>query len=174
MLENFLKRSSWTDIVISLIFILFGIFLIVNPEAIVSMISLFLGGIIILIGILRLVDYFSGDRQNSYLISVSIVAIIAGIAIMFCTEAILTIFRILIALWIIYSGITNLQTVIVWKELKSRLWLLTAILSLVTIIAGVYILINSGAVLQTIGIIILVYGIINIVENIIFIRKISN
>ena len=93
---------------------------------------------------------------------------------MFCSDIILSIFRILIAIWIIYSGIMNLQTSIVWKEFKSRLWLLSIILSIVTIIAGVYILINTGAILQTVGIIILCYGIINIIENVIFIKKIDN
>ena len=174
MLENFLKKSSWTDIVVSLIFILFGIFLIARPEAIVSVISFILGGIAIVIGVLRAIDYFSGDKSNNYLLAVAVVSIIAGIVIIFCSDIILSIFRIIIAIWIIYSGIMNLQTTIVWKEFKSRLWLLSVILSLITIIAGIFILVNTGAILQTVGVIILVYGIINIIENVIFIKKIDN
>lgn len=174
MLENFLKKSSWTDIVVSIIFILFGILLIARPNEIMSIISFVLGGIVIIMGILKIIDYMSGDRNNNYLLAMAIVAIIAGIIIMFCSDIILSIFRILIAIWIIYSGIMNLQTSIVWKEFKSRLWLLSIILSIITIVAGVYVLINTGAILQTVGIIILGYGIINIIENVIFIKKIDN
>ena len=174
MWEKFLKKSSWSDIVVSLIFILFGILLIARPDSIISVISILLGGIMIIIGGLKLIDYFSNDRKDSYLLAISVVAIIAGIVVMFCSDIILSVFRILIGIWIIYSGIMNLQTAIVWKDYKSRLWLTSLILSILTIIAGIYILVNSGAILQTIGIIIVTYGIIDIIESVIFIKKIDN
>lgn len=174
MWKKFLKKSGWTDIVISLIFVIFGIMLISRPEAIVSIISIVLGGIFIVMGILKVIDYYSNGKQDSYLIAISVVMILVGIIIMFCADIILSVFRILIAIWIIYSGIMNLQTAIVWKDYKSRLWLITLLLAIVTIIVGVYILANTGAILQTIGIAILVYGIANIIESFIFIKKVDN
>lgn len=174
MWKNFLKKSSWTDIVLSLIFILFGALLISKPDSIISMISIILGGIFIVIGVLRVIDYISTDRKDNYLLAIAVVAIIAGIVIMFCSELILSAFRILIGIWIIYSGIMNLQTAIVWKDYKSRLWLTSVILSIVTIIAGIYVLVNSGAILQTVGIIVVIYGIVDIIESVIFIKKVDN
>ena len=173
-MEKFLKRSGWTDIVIALIFILFGIMLITRPEAIVSMIAILLGGICIVIGILRLIDFFYLKKQDNYLLAIAIVMIVTGIIVMFCADIILSVFRIIIAIWIIYSGIMNMQTAIVWKDFKSRLWLFTLILSIVMIIGGIYVLVNTGAIIQTIGVIILAYGIIDIIENVIFIKKIDN
>lgn len=173
-MEKFLKKSSWTDIVISFIITLFGIMLIARPDSIMSTISIILGSICCILGILRLIDYFSSDRKNNYLLAMGIIAIITGIIIMFCADIILSIFRILIAIWIIYSGIMNLRTAIIWKDYKSRLWLFSLILSILTIIAGIYILVNTGAMLQIIGGIIVVYGIINIIENMIFIKKVDN
>ena len=146
MWKNFLKRSGWTDIVISLIFILFGAMLIARPESIMSIVAILLG----------------------------VIFIVIGIVIMFCSDIILSAFRILIAIWIIYSGIINLQTTIVWKDYKSRLWLLTLILAIAMIIAGIYILVNRGAILQTVGVAIVVYGIVDIIENIIFIKKVDD
>ena len=93
---------------------------------------------------------------------------------MFCASTILSFFRILIAIWILYSGIINLQTTIVWKDYKSKLWVVSLLLSIALIIASIYILVNTGAVLQTIGVIIVAYGIINIIENVIFIKKVDN
>ena len=173
-MEKFLKKSSWTDIAISLIFILFGCLLVSNPEAIKSAISIILGGIIVVIGVLKLIDYFAGDKQDNYLLAIAIVAIIAGVIIMFCADIILSVFRIIIAVWIIYSGIMNLQTAIVWKDYKSKLWLTTLVLSIAMIISGVYILVNNGAVLQIVGGIIIAYGIVDIIESVIFIKKIDN
>lgn len=174
MWEKFLKRSGWTDIIVSFLFIIFGVLLIARPESIMSVISILLGAICIVMGVLRLIDYFSNNKQDNYLLAIAVVAIIAGIIIMFCADIILSIFRILIGIWIIYTGIMNLQTVIVWKDYKSRLWLLTLILAIAVIIAGIYVLANPGAVLQIIGWVIVVYGIADIITNCIFIKKVDN
>ena len=174
MWKKFLKKSGWTDIIVSLIFIIFGIMLISRPEAIVSVISILLGAIFIVMGVLKIIDYYSNGKQDNYLIAVATVMILIGIIVMFCADIILSVFRILIAIWIIYSGIMNLQTAIVWKDYKSRLWLITLLLAIVTIIVGVYILVNTGAILQTIGIAILIYGLVDIIESFIFIKKVDN
>lgn len=174
MFENFLKKSGWTDIIVSLLFILLGIMLIARPESIIAIISIVLGAIAIIIGVLKLIDYYSMGKQDNYILAVSIVAIITGIIIMFCSNIILSIFRIIIAIWIIYSGLMNLQTALVWKDYKSKLWITTFLLAILMIIAGIYILVNNGAMLQIVGGIIVTYGIIDVIENFIFIKKIDN
>lgn len=174
MLEKFLKKSSWTDIAVSLIFILFGAMLMMSPETVRAMIAILLGAVFIAMGIFRLINYIASGKTDRYSLSIGIVAIITGIIIMFCSGIILSVFRIIIAIWIIYSGIMNLQTTIVWKDSKSKLWWMSFILSILMIIAGIYVMANSGAILQTIGMIIIAYAIINIIENIIFMKKIDN
>lgn len=173
-MEKFLKKSSWTDIVVSLLFVLFGIMMMARPESIMSVISILLGAICVVMGVLKGIDYFASGKTDNYLLAIAIVAIITGFIIMFCADIILSVFRILIAIWIIYSGIMNLQTTIVWKDYKSRLWLLTLLLAIAMIIAGIYILINNGAMLQIVGGIIVAYGILDIVESVIFIKKIDD
>lgn len=174
MLEKLLKKSGWTDIIIALVFILLGIMLIVSPEVITAMISIILGVICIIIGVLKFFDYLYKGKTDNYLIAISILAIVTGIVIMFCGDIIFSVFRTLISIWIIYSGIMNLQTSIIWKDYKSKLWITTLILSIITLIAGIYMLVNQGSMLQMIGVIILIYGIIDIIENIIFIKKVDN
>lgn len=174
MWKKFLKKSGWTDIVTSLIFILFGIILMVRPESIMSIVAVLLGLIFIAMGVLKLIDYFATDKKDNYLFAMAVVLIIIGIVIMFCADIILSAFRILIGIWIIYSGIMNLQTTIVWKDYQSKLWLTTLILSIVVIIAGIYVLVNSGAILQTVGITIVIYGLVNVIENVIFIKKVDD
>lgn len=173
-MEKILKKSSWSDMIVSILFIIFGITLMARPEFVMSMISVLLGAMCIIMGALKGIDYFASGKKDNYLLSIAIVAVIAGVIIMFCAGIITSIFRILIALWIVYSGIMNLQTTIVWRDYQSRLWLLTLILSIVTIIAGVYILVTNGAMLQIMGAIIMAYGIMDIIESAIFIKKIDN
>ncbi len=173
-MEKFLKKSSWTDMIVSMLFVLFGIMLIARPESIMSIISILLGAICVVMGVLKGIDYFASGKNDSYLLAIAIVAIITGIIIMFCANIILSVFRILIAIWIIYSGIMNLQTTLVWKDYESRLWLLTLLFAIAMIIAGIYILINNGAMLQIVGGIIVTYGILDILESAIFIKNIDN
>ena len=174
MWKKLLKKSGWNDIVISTLFIILGIMLISRPEEIMSVTSFLLGGIFVVMGVLKIIDYYSNGKQDNYLIALAVVMIIVGFIVMFFADIILSIFRILIAIWIIYSGIMNLQTAIVWKDYKSKLWLLTLLLSIITIIVGIYILVNTGALMKTLGIAILVYGIVDIIESFIFIKKVDN
>ena len=57
MVEKFLKRSSWTDIVISLIFVLFGALLIAKPNETLGAISIILG-IVFTYSTLKSKEYF--------------------------------------------------------------------------------------------------------------------
>lgn len=174
MLEKFLRKSSWTDIILSLIFVLFGALLVANPNAVLSMISIILGGIFITTGIFRLINYFSSNKTDKYFLGIAGVAILIGIIIMFCSGIIMSIFRVILGIWIMYSGVMSLQTAIVWKDYKSRVWLISLIFSIIVIIGGIYILVNTGAIMQTIGTIIIIYGVVNIIESIIFIKNIDN
>jgi len=122
-------------------------------------------------GSLKIISYFFLGKPDTYTIPISVILIILGIIIMLYTTSIISFFRIIIGIWIIYSGIINLQTAIVWKDYKSKIWVITLILSLVLIIAGIYILLNTGVIVQTIGVIIVLYAIINIIQKYIFMKK---
>lgn len=174
MLEKILKRASWSDVIISVVFILFGILLVSNPGFVATMLSVILGGIFVALGVFKIIDYVSKGKEDTYLLGVGCAAILAGIVIMFATGIILSLFRIIIGAWIIYTGIMNLHTAYNWKDYKSRLWLTTLIGSIITIFAGIYVLANTGALFETIGWIIIIYGIIDIVDRIIFIKKVDN
>ena len=49
MFEKFLKRSSWTDIIISLVFVLLGILLVARPNEMMSVITVLLGAVFIIV-----------------------------------------------------------------------------------------------------------------------------
>ena len=96
MLEKILKRASWSDIIISAVFVVFGILLVSNPGAITTMLSVILGGIFVALGAFKIIEYISKGKEDSYLLGIGSVAILAGIVIMFATGVILSIFRIII------------------------------------------------------------------------------
>ena len=65
MLEKILKRASWSDIIVSIIFIVFGVMLVTNPGTIISMLSVILGGIFVAIGAFKVIEYFSKGKEDA-------------------------------------------------------------------------------------------------------------
>lgn len=174
MVEKFLKRSSWTDIVISIIFVLFGTLLIAKPDETVGAISMILGILFIAMGVLKLIEYYTSDTKEDWLLTVALIAVILGVIILFASDAILSLFRVIVGIWIIAVGIMDLQTTLVWKEVKSPYWTIAVALSILMMLAGIIILINQNMVIKTMGIIVVVYGILDIVDRIIFMNKIND
>ena len=58
-MKDFLKKTGWTDIVISVIFAIIGIFMIIKTDIATKVIAYVLGGIFILIGIIKILNYGS-------------------------------------------------------------------------------------------------------------------
>ena len=174
MFEKFLKRSSWTDIVISIIFVLFGALLIAKPDETVGAISIILGIVFIAMGVLKLVEYYTSDVREDWLLTIALITVIFGVVILFASDAILSLFRVIVGIWIIATGIMDLQTTLVWKEVKSPYGTITVFLSILMMLAGIIILVNQNILFKTMGIIIVAYGVLDIIDRIIFMKKIND
>ena len=174
MFEKFLKRSSWTDIVISIIFVIFGVLLVAKPEATVGAISVILGILFIAMGALKLIEYYTSDTKEDLLLTVALVAVIFGIFVIFASDSVLAFFRVVLGIWIIVTGVMDLQTILMWKQVKSPYWTISLIFTILMILAGIVILINQEIVLTAVGFLIIVYGILDIVDRFIFMKKIKD
>ncbi len=174
MFEKIFKRSSWTDIVISLVFILLGVLLVAKPTQTVGAISIILGVLFIAMGALKLIEYYISKTKEDWLLTVALVSVIFGIIVLFASDSILAFFRVILGIWIIVTGIIDLQTVLVWKQVKSPYWTVSLLLTILMIFAGIVILINQQIVLTAVGVIIIIYGIFDIIDRIIFMKKIDD
>lgn len=174
MFEKIFKRSSWTDIVISIIFVLFGALLIAKPNETVGAISIILGVVFIAMGVLKLVEYYTSETKEDYLLTIALIAVIFGVVILFASDAILSLFRIILGIWIIVAGIIDLQTILAWRQVKSPYWTVSLLFSMLMMLAGLIILINQNILLTTMGIIIIIYAILDIIDRVIFMKKIND
>ena len=118
-MENFLKKAGWTSILTSIILAILGLIMIFNPDTTMQFISTILGIIFIVIGIIKIANYFI-SRGNSTLfandISWGLVAVILGLVTIVYSSTIESIFRIMIGIWIIYSGFTRFSLSFKLKE----------------------------------------------------------
>ena len=171
MFEKFLKRTSWEDIVVAAVFVVLGILLAVKPTEMVSVISILLGAIFIIMGCLKILEYFTTEPKEDYLLTMALVSVIFGVILILCYDVLVAIFAVILGLWMIVSGVMDFQTALVWKEVKSSFWTLTVVLSMLIIIAGIVILVNGSLAIRTIGIITIIYAIFDIIERVIFMKK---
>lgn len=173
-IKDLLKKSGMSNILISIIFGLFGIILYVFHEGAVKLISCLIGLLFLLIGVARLVNYVKGRGEHlNFDLFCGLIATIAGIIAIIYTDAIGAILRIIVGTWIVYSGITRAYLSFKIKGFNSSIWIFSLVLSILMIIFGIYIMLNSGAIITLIGSLMIAYAIIDIIESFIFIRKLK-
>ena len=176
-MDKFLKKAGWTSILTSVIFAIIGLIMIYYPESTIMFISTIIGIFFIVVGIIKIINYFIA-RGNSTLFSNDIawglIAIILGLVTMVYSGTIESILRIMIGIWIIYSGFTRFNLSFRLKNINSKLWAFVLILSIIMVVGGVYVTFYPGALIVTLGVIILIYSIIDLVEGFIFMRNMND
>ena len=175
-MKEVLKKSGWADILVSVAFAIIGIFMIVKTDLALKVMSYILGGIFIVMGIIKGVDYFLSKGKYdfyNYDLIYGIIAIIIGIVTICCSSLIESTFRIMISIWIIYSGLVRLSLSFKLHTAQISMWNVSLILSIIMIIGGIYMLFQNGALVLTIGIIMLVYSIIDLIESAIFVKNVD-
>lgn len=175
-LEKFFKKSGWMSIIEAVVIAILGLILILNPEGTVKAISIILGLIFIVAGLIKIAQYFMAkgkyDLYNHELIY-GLMAIVIGIVTMVYSNTIGSIFRIIIGVWIIYSSLMRLSLAFKLKNLKSNAWGYSLILALIMLVCGLYVTINSGAVMVIIGAMMITYAVIDIIEDVIFMKNVK-
>lgn len=180
-MEKKINKMCNTSLVISMIFIVVGLFLFVKPDTTISIISYIIGGALLLSGVFSVHKYFTaesiGDIFNFDLVY-GVLLIIAGIFLVVKPNALATLFPIILGIWIIINSVTKFQYALVLKKVKNEDWAYTALISGLTLIWGVVLLYNpfatALAITQIIGIFIIVYAVLDIIDNFIIKKNLKS
>lgn len=178
-MEQFLKKMGWTSIITSLAFAMMGLIIAYNPNEIFQIISYLLGGILIIFGIIKIVEYLklknSYDLYNDDLVY-GVMAILLGIIVIVCNGMIETLLRILIGLWIIYSGAMRFALALKLQKIDAdnKIWVPVLFIAIAMLLCGIYIIANPGTIMVTIGVIMIIYGVMDIIEEVIFMKNAKN
>ena len=169
-MKEILSRNIVINILISLLFAVLSIFLISNPDSTVKIVTTILGVVIIVIGVVKLIMFIKSSEKDSLMnlnLFESVVAIILGISIIVFSGFVSALFRISIAIRIIYCAIERIYLSVYLKNASFNLWKIILVCGILVLICGIYILFNAGAIFSTIWIVMLIYSIFDIVENLI-------
>lgn len=175
-LKEILKKSGRASIIESIIFAILGIILVNNPVGTVKVITGILGTIFIVIGIIKIINYFiskgNSDFYNFDLIY-GLTAIVIGIVAMAYMNIIGSVFRIIIGVWIIYTSFVSINTSLQLRKIGGTTWIWSLVLAVIMFACGLYTVINPGTIVATIGAIMIIYSVLDIIENVIFMKNVN-
>lgn len=164
-----------TSIVTSVIILVLGIFLFIQPDTIIRMISIILGIIILVPGVTALIDYLKNKNQSNLM--VGIVTIIIGGILIINTELVASILPFILGIYFVINGINRLQYALELKKQKTTNYITSFILSILIIVCGVVFIINpfGGALVITkvTGMFMIIYAILDICNSIVIKKEIK-
>ena len=177
-MREFINRSIKLSIFSSFLFLIIGFIMFVFPEQTLNWITLVIEILLILYGAITVGTYIKADKQYdmfSYNFIFGVMSIVFAIFLMINPTFLVSIFPVVIGLWMTIGGIIKFKICFDFKESKfSIIYMIGAIIMFT---CGISIVFNPFAVakgLMTIlGIAIVIYSLIDILESIMFLNHIK-
>ena len=166
------KESKITvnNLIYALAFLVFGIMLLTSTEDLITMVSKVIGGVLIVIGIIKAIIYiYMKGKLGEYSLSklvVSLLFICFGMLLIFLSGTLSFVIRTVIGMWIVFSGVNRVIFAISMSPIDKKGFLVYLITALLMVTLGIVII--TGIFDQLIGLLIITYSIIEIVNYIYF------
>lgn len=165
---NLIVKKDKSSIFTSILFLVLGILLVINPGEMVRFITYIIGVIFCIFGSIKLFSYYKFKNEVSNIqLTLGITAIIIGIIIMFCNGVIEFVIRLVMGGYILASGINKLIVALNSKNYNDK-WIGLLVVSLLFIICGLYIILRSNIILSTIGVVLIIYSSIDIISYLMY------
>ena len=179
-MKKFLRRLTLGNILIAVIFFLFGILLIEKPGLSIDLISILLGIVVILTSLMSIVKFISDSTKIHYYrveLFFGIIGILLGCLIIFNPFSWFNFFIIGFGIFMIIEGLLDLKYALFFKKNKEEIWPLNIGIAVVSILLGIILILNpfSGVMMFTkaLGIFIMANAVLNIIANMLFYKRIN-
>ena len=169
-----MKKSGKLSLVGGLIFFGLGLIIFLNPETIVKFVSYCLGGILILVGLYKMVNYYIQDKRlgvvNRNEFAFGITAVVLGIVFIFLADAIELLLRFIVGGWLVVAGLGKIFKTFYTTARDSKFYALIVV-GLILIAIGLYIIVVSNLALSIIGLFMMIYGLIDFISYFVYKEK---
>lgn len=179
MVLEYVKNYEKKSIVTSILMMILAILLIFNPAGVTNIVLNVFGAVILIAGTINILSYIFQDKdtkQISYDLFNGIVMIILGCTIIVFKGFIISIIPIIVAIWIIYSGIIKYQMSKSLNVVENKQAKILTISAIIQVVLGVLILLNpfgtALAVISIVGMILFVTELQDLIEGLYVIKNI--
>ena len=169
-----LKKVKLAYSMVSLVMLLYGIFLLVYPQLGIQWIYKIGGILFIIVGIAKIIGYFSKDILQlafQHDLAMGILSVIIGLLTLIWTKDMIRILTICLGLFMLVEALLKIQTSIDAKRIGMGHWWMILVLGLITAsIGGMLVMVplhGTNLLIRFMGLTILAYGIMNlyVVQN---------
>jgi len=155
----------------SLLFVIIGLFVFLNPDVIVKFISYFIGGVLIALGLYKTINYYIQDKNlgivNQNELGFGVTMIVLGILLVCLAGTIEFLTRVMIGGWLIVSGISRIANTFYTTVRDSKFYALL-IVGFILICGGLYTIIDSNLPFKILGLFMIIYGVIDFVSYFVY------
>ncbi len=166
-----MKDVKKFSLINGILFIVIGVFIFFKPDAVIKFISYFIGGLLLAVGIYKVVNYYIQDKRlgvvNTNELAFGISAIVLGLLFIFLAGTIELMLRIVIGVWLIFAGIARISNTFYTTTRDSKFFALL-IVGFLLVAAGIYVILVSNLVISTIGLIMAIYGLIDLISYFVY------
>ena len=145
---EWIKRAKSTYIAVSVIMVILGAVLMLNPGLSMLTLCYLIGSLMVIFGITRLVGYFSKDLFRlafQFDLALGIFCMLAGIVILVHPNNIMKLLPVIIGLFVTIDGVFKMQTAIDSKRFGLKRWYAILVLAAVTCVFGLLLIIDPFA-----------------------------
>lgn len=172
-----LRGATWQSVLIGILFVLFGVTLLLNPEGLTRAVCYTVGIIFMAAGIVQLIIYFMSNveknmQSNRFIVGIILIAI--GIFFIAGYRLIMSIIPFVMGILILFNGVMKLQTALDAMKMKANRWGFLLVIAIITIILGLFVAFNpfkaAKTVLRLVGACMIFSGVTDLV-NVIYISR---
>lgn len=165
-------KKKISDILLSLLLFIIGICLLFWSDEVIKAVSILLGSLFILYGVMTIIKYFKTEPRSVLLISIGIISIVIGIILLFRKNIITETISFIVGIFIIISSIGSLTNAI---EQKSKNYMIGIGLSVTGIIIGVLCVLGKilipNIILEFMGVLLIIYSVTSVINTIVIPSK---
>lgn len=167
-MNNITIKKDKSSVISSILFLVLGICLFINPTEMVKFITYIIGVIFVVYGSIKLYNYYRFKETISNIqLTLGITTIVIGMIIMFCNSIIEFVIRLVMGGFILANGINKLIVALNSKEYNKK-WTVLLIIAIILIIGGLYMILKSNIVLSTVGLVLIIYSTVDIISYILY------
>lgn len=171
-MDKLMKKFFRSSLITSLFLIALGILLIFQSEVTIITIAYVVGSVIIALGVLSGIKFFSNlskEKKSELDLVYGIISVVLGIVIIDNPEGVASIMPIILGVSIIISSATKLQYAFELKANNNNLWKTTMLLSIISTICGLVLLFNPFKAIsyftKLVGVLIIIYAVLDMIST---------
>lgn len=166
-----INKTILVSILSAVIYIIFGVIMIINPDTAIELVAVSLGSIMGIVGTISIIRFLIDKNKYNFTgfgFAGGVISVVLALLILFKYKELLTLIPLILGIVIIINGALKTEFVMTLKREPDSNWWIMFGLTMVEIVLGVILVFNpfptAIAITQIVGLFIVTYSIVDIIE----------